>query len=73
MLVPIAPSKLLELVATQIIALPPYSGQPLVETTLRWEGTEVVILGLSIIRPQSHDSSAFQDVEFDATAEWSLR
>ena len=73
MLVPIAPSKSLELVATQIIALPPYSGQPLVETTLRWEGREVVILGLSIIRPQSRDSSAFQDVEFDAAAEWSLR
>jgi endonuclease/exonuclease/phosphatase (EEP) superfamily protein YafD len=72
MLVPIAPSKLLELVATQIIALPPDSGQPLVETTIRWEGTEVVILGLSIIRPQSRDSSAFQDVEFDATAKWSL-
>lgn len=73
MLVPIAPSKSVELVATQILELPPKSGQPLLETTIRWRGREVVILGLSIIRPQNRGSSAFQEVEFDAAAKWSLR
>ena len=73
MLVPIAPSKSVEIVATQIIELPPNSGQPLLETTIRWGGREVVILGLSIIRPRNSGTSAFQEVEFDAAAKWSLR
>lgn len=73
MLVPTTPSQSVEIVATQTLELPPNSGQPLVETTLRWGGREVVILGLSIARPRNRDSSAFQQVEFDAAAEWSLR
>ena len=73
MLVPTTPSKSVEIVATQIVELPPNSGAPLVETTLRWGGKEVVILGLSIARPRNRDSSAFQQVEFDAAAKWSLR
>ena len=73
MLVPIAASKSVEIVATQILELPLNSGQPLLETTIRWGDTDVVILGLSIIRPQNRDTSAFQDVEFKAAADWSLR
>ncbi|HEY9608892.1 endonuclease/exonuclease/phosphatase family protein [Allocoleopsis sp.] len=73
MLVPTTPSKSVEIVATQILELPPNSGAPLIETTLRWDSREVVILGLSIARPRNRDSSAFQQVEFDAAAEWSLR
>ncbi len=73
MLVPTTPSQSVEIVATQTLEMPPNSGQPLVETTLRWGGREVVILGLSIARPRNRDSSAFQQVEFDAAAEWSLR
>lgn len=73
MLVPTTPSKSVEIVATQILELPPNSGAPLIETTLRWGSREVVILGLSIARPHNRSSSAFQQVEFDAAAEWSLR
>ncbi len=73
MLLPIAPSQPVEIVATQIIQLPSYSGQPLLEATIRWGGRELVILGLSIIRPQNSHTSAFQEVEFDAAAKWSLR
>jgi endonuclease/exonuclease/phosphatase (EEP) superfamily protein YafD len=73
MLVPVKPSKPVEIVATQIIDLPSYSEQPLLETTIRWGGREVVILSLSVVRPLSRDSSAFQQVEFDAAANWSLR
>lgn len=73
MLVPIKPSKSVEIVATQILELPPNSGQPLLETVLRWGGKEVVILGLSIARPHNRDASAFQQKEFDAAAQWSVR
>jgi endonuclease/exonuclease/phosphatase (EEP) superfamily protein YafD len=73
MLVPIKPSKSVEIVATQILELPPNSGQPLLETVLRWAGKEVVILGLSIARPHNRDASAFQQKEFDAAAQWSVR
>lgn len=73
MLVPTTPSKSVEIGATQILELPPNSGAPLIETTLRWGSREVVILGLSIARPHNRGSSAFQQVEFDAAAEWSLR
>jgi endonuclease/exonuclease/phosphatase family metal-dependent hydrolase len=73
MLVPIASSKSVEIVGTQIIELPPNSGAPLIETTRRWGSREVVILGLSIARPHNRGSSAFQQVEFNAAAEWSLR
>lgn len=72
MLVPTTPSQSVEIVATQILELPPNSGAPLIETTLRWGSREAVILGLSIARPQNRGSSAFQQVEFDAAAEWSL-
>ncbi|HAA26517.1 MAG TPA: hypothetical protein DCE56_01080 [Cyanobacteria bacterium UBA8553] len=37
-------------------------------TTIRWGGREVVILGLSIIRPRNSGTSAFQEVEFNAAA-----
>lgn len=73
MLVPITPSKSVEIVATQILELPPNTGQPLIETTLQWGSKEVVVLSLSIARPRNRDASAFQQVEFDATAQWSLR
>jgi endonuclease/exonuclease/phosphatase (EEP) superfamily protein YafD len=73
MLVPITSSKSVEIVATQILELPPNSGQPLIETTIRWGGREVVILSLSVARPRNRDSSAFQQQEFDVAADWSLR
>jgi endonuclease/exonuclease/phosphatase (EEP) superfamily protein YafD len=73
MLVPTTPSKSVEIEGTQIVELPPNSGAPLIETTLRWGTREVVILGLSIARPHNQGSSAFQQVQFDAAAEWSLR
>lgn len=73
MLVPATPSQLVEVAATQVLELPPKSGQPLLEATLRWGGREVVILSLSIIRPRNRETSAFQDVEFGAAAQWSLR
>src|SRR4028119_311341 len=73
MLVPITPSKSVEIVATQLLELPLTSGQPFLEPPTRWRDTEVVILSLSIIRPQNRDTSAFQDVEFNAAADWSLR
>lgn len=73
MLVPVKLSKPVEVVATQIIELPSYSEQPLLEARIRWEGKEVVILSLSIIRPRNPHTSEFQGVEFGAAAEWSLR
>lgn len=72
MLVPITPSKSVEIVGTEILELPANTGQPLIETTLRWGGKEVVVLSLSIARPRNRGASAFQQVEFDAAAEWSL-
>lgn len=73
MLLPVKPSKPIEVVAAQIIDLPAHSDQPLLDTTLRLGGREVEILSISIIRPRNSGTSAFQEVEFDAAAKWSLR
>ena len=72
MLVPIQPSSKIAIIATQIIHLPTYSERPLIETTWRWEDRDVVILSLSFIRPRNSSTSAFQKIEFNAVADWSL-
>ncbi|MEW6499165.1 MAG: endonuclease/exonuclease/phosphatase family protein [Cyanobacteriota bacterium] len=73
MLVPIKPSKPIEVVATQIVHLPEGSVRPMLEATIRWGGKEVAILSIQLTRPQSVGTSAFQKVEFDAVADWSIR
>jgi endonuclease/exonuclease/phosphatase (EEP) superfamily protein YafD len=70
MLVPVKPSKSIDVVATQIVNLPSYSNRPLLEIIMRWGSREVAILSLSVARP---NQSNFQAVEFDAAAKWSLR
>lgn len=70
LLVPIKSSKPVEVVATQIVHLPQESERPMLEATIRWEGQELAILGIQLTRPQSVGTSAFQKVEFDATADW---
>ena len=73
MLVPIKPSKPIEVVATQIVNLPEGSERPMLEATIQWGGKEVAILSIQLTRPQSDGTSAFQKVEFDAVADWSIR
>ena len=73
MLVPIQPSKPIEVVATQIVNLPEGSERPMLEATIRWGEKEVAILSIQLTRPQSAGTSAFQKVEFDAVADWSIR
>jgi endonuclease/exonuclease/phosphatase (EEP) superfamily protein YafD len=70
MLVPVKPSKSIDVVATQLVNLPSYSNRPLLEIIMRWGSREVAILSLSVARP---NQSNFQAVEFDAAAKWSLR
>lgn len=72
MLVPIQPSSRMDIVSIQIIHLPSYSDRPLIETTWRWEDRDVVILSLSLIRPRNSSTSAFQKIELNAVADWSL-
>ena len=72
-LVPVTASKSVEVVATQTLHLPSWSERPMVEATIRWEGLEVAILSLQVTRPRNRDTSDFQQVEFDAVADWSLR
>jgi endonuclease/exonuclease/phosphatase (EEP) superfamily protein YafD len=73
MLLPVKPSKSVEGVATQIVHLPPTSERPMLEATLRWGGKEVAILSIQLTRPSNGGTSAFQKVEFDASANWSVR
>jgi endonuclease/exonuclease/phosphatase (EEP) superfamily protein YafD len=73
MLVPNEPSKSIEVLATQIVHLPERSDRPMLEAMIRWGGQEVAILGIQLIRSRNSGSSAFQTVEFDAIADWSIR
>lgn len=71
MLVPVKPSKSIEVLTTQIIKLPSYSNRPLIETTVKLGTLKVAVLSFSVIRPRSTDTSAFQIVEFDSVSDWS--
>jgi endonuclease/exonuclease/phosphatase (EEP) superfamily protein YafD len=73
MLVPVTPSKSIEVVTTQIINLPSYSDRPLIETTVQWGNRQVAVLSFSVIRPRNPETSAFQIVEFDAVSDWGHR
>jgi endonuclease/exonuclease/phosphatase (EEP) superfamily protein YafD len=73
MLLPVKPSKSVEVVATQIVHLPHWSERPMLQATIRWGGKEVAILGIQLTRPQNSGTSGFQKVEFDAVAHWSIR
>ena len=73
MLLPVKSSKPVEVVATQIVHLPPSSERPMLEATIRWGGKEVAILSIQLTRPQNPGTSGFQKVEFDAAADWSVR
>jgi endonuclease/exonuclease/phosphatase (EEP) superfamily protein YafD len=73
MLLPMKPSKPVEVVATQIVHLPQESQRPMLEAVIRWGGKEVAILSTQLTRPRNSSTSAFQKVEFDAVANWSVR
>lgn len=73
MLLPVKPSKPVEVVATQILHLPHWSERPMLQATIRWGGKDVEILSIQLTRPQNSGGSAFQKIEFDAAANWLVR
>ncbi|HEY9674074.1 MAG TPA: endonuclease/exonuclease/phosphatase family protein, partial [Waterburya sp.] len=73
MLLPMKPSKPVEVVTTQIVHLPQDSERPMLEAIIRWGGKEVAILSTQLTRPRNSSTSAFQKVEFDAVVNWSVR
>ncbi|MDY6939157.1 MAG: endonuclease/exonuclease/phosphatase family protein [Cyanobacteriota bacterium] len=71
LLVPVEPFADIEIVNTQIIHLPERSTRPLIETQIRWENTDTVLLSLHVIRSRNAGTSDYQKIEFASVARWS--
>lgn len=65
-------SKSLTILQSQIIHLPSSSSRPMIELIIRWENRELAILSISTTRSRHAGTSAFQQTEFKAAADWSL-
>ncbi len=68
---PTSPTQLLVIKEIQTIHLPDYSERPLIETVFSLGEAEFVILSLHITRSRNPGTSAFQQTEFNAVANWS--
>jgi endonuclease/exonuclease/phosphatase (EEP) superfamily protein YafD len=60
-----------EIEQVRVIHLPAESDRPLLETTVIVEGKPWVILSYHVIRSRSAQTSAYQQLEFNALANWS--
>ena len=60
-----------EVLKTEIIHLPDRSDRPIIEAIVRVSGQEIALLSLHTIRPRSRSTSAYQQREFSAAAQWS--
>jgi len=71
MLQPVERSPNFEVIGTQVVNLPPDSDRPMLAIAARWGEQEVAILSFHVIFPRDRGSSAFQQIEFNAAAQWS--
>jgi len=71
LLLPTSPTQPLTIKGIQTIYLPEYSQRPLIETIFCLGGTKFVVLSLHITRSRNSGTSAFQQTEFNAVANWS--
>jgi endonuclease/exonuclease/phosphatase (EEP) superfamily protein YafD len=70
---PLTANKALKILDSKIINLPSRSERPLLQTTIYWGGREITLLSLHVTRPQSQDTVKYQQLEFDAVANWALQ
>ncbi len=73
MLLPVQPSKSIQIEEKKIIHLPPSSPRPLLETTILWNQKKVAILSFSATRVRNKETSNFQKNEFISAAGWSKK
>lgn len=60
----------LQVYSTAVLHLPPESYRPLLSADILVQGRPLTILHFHSIRPRKGDSLAFQQVEFEAVAQW---
>ncbi|MEO1402476.1 MAG: endonuclease/exonuclease/phosphatase family protein [Cyanobacteria bacterium J06635_1] len=68
---PVSPRQPLTVKDTQLLHLPERSTRPLLAATLALGDTEFTVLSLHITRPFHPGPSRFQQIEFEAVADWS--
>jgi endonuclease/exonuclease/phosphatase (EEP) superfamily protein YafD len=54
-----------------VVYLPTYSPRPMLTATLALGGQDMILLSMQTTRPRNADTSAFQQIEFEAIAAWS--
>lgn len=65
------PHEPLQVMAAKVIHLPSNSDRPLLTTTINYGGKVLELLCFHVIRPRSAETVAYQQLEFDALAQWS--
>lgn len=71
--VPQDKTKPIELKKVEFITLPIYSNRALLKATISYSEREMVLLCFHVISPRNAETVAYQEIEFDALANWSQR
>jgi len=61
----------IRVISAKVVNLPHYSPRPMIEALLDIDGQEVALLSLHVTRSRNAGTSAFQQTELAAVAEWS--
>ncbi len=71
--VPQEKTKTIQFKSAKFITLPIYSNRALLKATVSYSGREIVLLCFHVISPRNAETVAYQEIEFDALANWSQR
>ncbi len=69
--IPEEKTKPIELRTVEFITLPIYNNRALLKATISYDGREMVLLCFHVISPRNPETVTYQEIEFDALANWS--
>ncbi|MEA5596431.1 endonuclease/exonuclease/phosphatase family protein [Rivularia sp. UHCC 0363] len=69
--IPQEKTKSIELRTVEFITLPIYNNRALLKATISYKGREITLLCFHVISPRNAETVTYQEIEFDALANWS--